>query len=435
MTGRLFIILILLSCNVMAQDNFTGTWETTHQTPGSGMPVVATLQVARGEKSILYPAELTLQCGTFHGVYQLLLVRKNIRQAAISKTKHPIKETPFSIGNRTISLNGTFDLSIDYKDGSQYLSPNRIFFKKPFYKPDELKQSAGDDAAVIRSLVDFFESASFKLKKTNSLPWESIDASSILDTKLSAAYFGIKDSVFLKRKDGYILFNKNKKIDNDTVSIALNGKMIADQVPLNKKREAEEFLLDTGMNVLVVFADNFGKNPPNHGKFQVDFSYKQWMIDFMQAEDQGSTFIVSRLFYEQDKASITRFASFFDSTPTEKILNRESKLLGNLVATSHEITLALWDDAVEDGDSISLNINGNWITRGFPVLKKPQFIKVSLKPGPNSITFVADNLGSIPPNTSVLEIIDGNKRKAFMIDTDMDKNNLVRIFYDYKPDE
>jgi hypothetical protein len=68
------------------------------------------------------------------------------------------------------------------------------------------------------------------------------------------------------------------------------------------------------------------------------------------------------------------------------------------------------------------------------VLKKPQFITVTLTPGPNVITFVAENLGSIIPNTSVIEIIDGKKRKSFFIETDLNQNNLIKIFYDLKPE-
>ena len=55
-----------------------------------------------------------------------------------------------------------------------------------------------------------------------------------------------------------------------------------------------------------------------------------------------------------------------------------------------------------------------------------------IKPGPNTITYIADNLGSIPPNTSVLEIIDGNKRRSFSIETTIGENNLINIFYDVK---
>jgi hypothetical protein len=96
------------------------------------------------------------------------------------------------------------------------------------------------------------------------------------------------------------------------------------------------------------------------------------------------------------------------------------------------LTFAIWDDAVEDGDSISLRINERWITQGFPVRKKPQFITVNLDPGPNYISFIADNMGSIIPNTSVLEIIDGKRRKSFHIETDLDQNNQVRIYYELR---
>jgi archaellum component FlaG (FlaF/FlaG flagellin family) len=148
-----------------------------------------------------------------------------------------------------------------------------------------------------------------------------------------------------------------------------------------------------------------------------------------------------------DESSVTRFESYSEDILNKKInnftgprnninnaLNRSGKVIGSIVARSQQITFAIWDDAVEDGDTISISINDKWITKNFPVLKKPQFITVTLEPGPNVITFVAENLGSIIPNTSVIEIIDGKKRKSFYIETDLDQNNLIKIFYDLKPE-
>jgi hypothetical protein len=80
---------------------------------------------------------------------------------------------------------------------------------------------------------------------------------------------------------------------------------------------------------------------------------------------------------------------------------------------------------VEDGDSISLRLNGEWITSGFPVKNKLQKIPVKLRPGENSLLFMADNLGSIPPNTSELRIRYGNKTRTLGLSTDMQKNNEV----------
>jgi hypothetical protein len=157
---------------------------------------------------------------------------------------------------------------------------------------------------------------------------------------------------------------------------------------------------------------------------------------------------VMKVFVQFNESSVTHFESYSEDALNNKInsipqgknnnistsLNRPGKIIGSIVAKSQQITFAIWDDAVEDGDTISISINDKWITKNFPVLKKPQFITVTLTPGPNVITFVAENLGSIIPNTSVIEIIDGKKRKSFFIETDLNQNNLIKIFYDLKPE-
>ena len=139
-------------------------------------------------------------------------------------------------------------------------------------------------------------------------------------------------------------------------------------------------------------------------------------------------------FTDRDKEKEINFQDYRYPGVGDKPLQENEKLVGSIVATSKQVVLAIWDDAVEDGDSISININGEWIAKGFPVKKIPQFITVTLKPGGNTINFIADNLGSIPPNTSVLEIIDGKKRKSYTLETTVGENNLVKIFYDLKPD-
>ena len=89
---------------------------------------------------------------------------------------------------------------------------------------------------------------------------------------------------------------------------------------------------------------------------------------------------------------------------------------------------------IQDGDSVSIKINDKWLVQGFPVKNKTQFITVPLQAGPNTITFIADNLGSIPPNTSVLEIIDGKKRKSFAIETTPEERNYIKIYFDTRTD-
>lgn len=429
---RYIITILILSTGLhsFAQDLYSGTWESL---PASGQTPQCKIEISQGERGILFPAKLTITHKGFQGVYHFLLVKKNARQIAIGRNKYAASETPFSLGNRLLQMNGWFELIRDYRENTQQIAiarfPSTSFgvnLTKETDLPDEYRP-------VGIEIFNWLASGDIRLKKINSTAWESSDIQGILDPSQSPVSFGIEDSIVVQRKDGYLNFPRTRKMDNDSLTISLNGKIIMDQMALNKKHEPEDIILDTGMNLLVTFADNYGKNPPSQGRAEIDFLYKKWMIDFNKPEHLGASFIVHRLIYEQDKANSILFEQYLDSGFTGKVLDRSTKWLGGIVATSRQVTLALWDDALEDADSISLNINGQWIVRGFPVLKKPQFLQVTLNPGPNSIIFVADNLGGVPPNTSVLEIIDGKKRKSFMIDTDMEKNNLVRIFYEVQP--
>ena len=251
----------------------------------------------------------------------------------------------------------------------------------------------------------------------------------------------------MSSKDGLAKFPGNK--DADIVSLTLNGSTIVDQVDSKKNREDEDFLIDTGLNIITFFADEFGKNAPSGAAVNLVFENTSRILDFNAKENLAATFIVAKLYLKYDENTNTKFqenANIFnqqfnnDTTSTVggnsfySRLKRTGKVIGNIISKSQQLSFAIWDDAVEDGDSISLSINGKWIVQGFPVKKKPQFITVTLAPGPNVITFLADNLGSIVPNTSVLEIIDGKKRKSFYIETDLYQNNLIKIFYDLKPE-
>jgi hypothetical protein len=94
-----------------------------------------------------------------------------------------------------------------------------------------------------------------------------------------------------------------------------------------------------------------------------------------------------------------------------------------------DITLELWDGQVEDGDSISLRLNGKWIATGFPVKNALQKIPIRLQRGENILLFMADNLGKIPPNTAELRIRYGSRTRTLGLNTDMKKNNEIRLVY------
>jgi hypothetical protein len=426
----LFLCLLFSTLKLFAQtEPYPGTWQMDY-VPGQGMlSIHLELQIAPSEKKILYPAQLILQCDSFIATYQLLLVKKNMRELAISKNKYRVFEKPFSLVNIPTFLNGIFDHSKNSK-GQQTLTISRLKSKLAVTAMADSLKFDKPYRYTGMQLVNFLKDAEIELTKTSSIPWNDKNSERIISPSLSPVYFGLLDSIYLPTRDGIIHLSDNKK--EDVVSVAINGSIFIDRLALNKKPKTEDILLDTGLNIVALFADNFGNGLPNAGKARFEFGHKKFNLDFGRKIDSGASFIVAQFYFAADKDRELHFQDYI--MLGDPPLKPNEKLMGSILATSRQLTFAIWDDAVEDGDTISISINDKWIAKDFPVKKITQFITVTLKPGPNIINFIANNLGSIPPNTSVLEIIDGKKRKSFMLETVMGENNLIKIFYHLSPE-
>ncbi|MEO7523696.1 MAG: hypothetical protein ABIT58_06350 [Ferruginibacter sp.] len=446
-------------------DVFQGAWHMDYL-PGDSKPVTMDLQIGPPEKSMLYPAELTIKCDSFSGTYNLLLVKRNIRQLAIGKNKIPSSESPFSLGNWPIFLNGILDLTRDLK-GVATLSVERLFSKQYGVTMQDPRDLSAPQRTTATRLRDLLKDADIKLRKTNSSVVNNVFMDTVLITgAINNNYFGIQDTVQVDERKGSVNFNSNKK-NNGVVSVILNGSIVVDQNDLSARKPIEDIKLDTGLNIFAFFADSYGKTIGTTGNIAVEFGEKKFTLDFANKNDLAATFIVAKIYYspEKEKEKITeaqtailkelsqtdlqrdiKLFHYPDLTGRNLIQNdsakalanlallRNSKPVGSLKTSSREVILALWDDAVQDGDSISLSINGHWVVQNFLVKKQPQFISVRIDPGANQIIFVANNLGSIAPNTAILEIIDGRQRKSFMLETDLTENNSINILYDVKPD-
>jgi hypothetical protein len=390
--------LFLVSLASTAQSNsFTGTWQM--QTDQSAkISVALTLQIAMPEKNLLFPAHITIATKDSTQEFDLLLVKKNSRQLVISQAKYAVQQNAEN-KMAVAFFNGTLDLSRDLKG---LLNLHLV--------PLNTKQQHADT----------------RLIKINDSAWEDGTAEKILAASISPVYFGLTDTIHVNNRNGN--FNLTGIQKNDIVSATLNGNTIVDLYSPSKKNHIDDLQLDTGMNILVVFADNFGSGIGSKAMMAFTFGQQKFKFDFNTKADSAAAFIAAKIYYDPFKENELYFKEY-PSDPKE-ILKPNDKILGSISTTSKQVKLAIWDDAVEDGDSISININGEWITRGLPVKKNPQFLTVTLKPGQNAINFIADNVGSIPPNTSVLEIIDGKKRKAYTLETVPGDNNFVKIYYD-----
>ena len=92
----------------------------------------------------------------------------------------------------------------------------------------------------------------------------------------------------------------------------------------------------------------------------------------------------------------------------------------------------MYDNGEIDGDTITVYDNNQVIAWKKGLSGKP--ITLSVKADANTPThefvMVADNLGSIPPNTALMIITTGGKRYQVYISSDKQKNAKVVVQYE-----
>jgi hypothetical protein len=120
-----------------------------------------------------------------------------------------------------------------------------------------------------------------------------------------------------------------------------------------------------------------------------------------------------------------------DATPPSVLRGRINKLAQTLQISSPYIEVILLDDAEIDGDIVSLYDNDEEVishkTLGKEVIKYR--IKADKQHARHDIVLVAENLGSIPPNTALMRIRAGDKKYELTTRANMHENAEVVIEY------
>ena len=104
-------------------------------------------------------------------------------------------------------------------------------------------------------------------------------------------------------------------------------------------------------------------------------------------------------------------------TIREKFQARQKIFTKEIALTGDSVELRFYDNAEIDGDSISLFLNENLIFEHIRLTEKAYIIKLAVSDlkDKNELIMVAENLGSIPPNTSyMLAIVDDKRYDAYL---------------------
>jgi len=108
-----------------------------------------------------------------------------------------------------------------------------------------------------------------------------------------------------------------------------------------------------------------------------------------------------------------------------KILKDGDDMLINCY--SDKITIYIWDANQEDGDKITLKINGDIILHDFETKNKRKKLKYQLEDGENIIEITSTNLGASPPNTSRIELVDSKTKYPIITQLELGKSAIIKI--------
>jgi hypothetical protein len=116
------------------------------------------------------------------------------------------------------------------------------------------------------------------------------------------------------------------------------------------------------------------------------------------------------------------------------IRERKNELIKTIGVINNEIEISLYDNGEIDDDTISIYLDGALILANKRLSNKPIIYKLKMDEvdAEHTLIMVAENLGRIPPNTSLMIIQDGDKRYQVSITSTEQKNAMVRFRYEKK---
>ena len=120
---------------------------------------------------------------------------------------------------------------------------------------------------------------------------------------------------------------------------------------------------------------------------------------------------------------VTNYVIEKEYTERENVVNNE------IIVASDTLKIDFYDNGQVDGDSVSFFFNNKLIAFHQKLSTKSIHFDIVLDStqATNEISMFAENLGSIPPNTALMIIYDGDKRHDIRLSSSLEKNATIRI--------
>ncbi|HUP13326.1 MAG TPA: hypothetical protein VM187_13965 [Niastella sp.] len=119
--------------------------------------------------------------------------------------------------------------------------------------------------------------------------------------------------------------------------------------------------------------------------------------------------------------------------PTPKVLaNRENELVKTITTNATEIEINIYDNGTVDNDTVSVFVDKKLVLSKKRLTEKALTLKVNLDENASyhELVMVAENLGEIPPNTSLMVVKAGKQQYEVRITSTEQKNAVVVFKYE-----
>ena len=133
----------------------------------------------------------------------------------------------------------------------------------------------------------------------------------------------------------------------------------------------------------------------------------------------------------------TRFIPPKQIIPTPEVLkSRSNELVKTFIVNDPDVTVKLYDNGEIDGDTISVYMDKKLVISAKGLTASPLIVKLKMdeETTEHELVMVAENLGRIPPNTSLMIVESGEQRFTAQISSTEQKNAVVRLKYQ-KPNQ
>lgn len=150
-----------------------------------------------------------------------------------------------------------------------------------------------------------------------------------------------------------------------------------------------------------------------------------------QQKKVNITPVITKL--DSGATTITSLTQVQKIPPAPSVLKtRENALVKRIETEEGEIKMEIYDNGQIDGDSVTIYHNNALIKSHMRLSEKPITVTITVDPSKphHEIIMVADNLGAIPPNTSVMIITTPTNRYELFISSSEQKN--AKVVFDLK---